>query len=205
MPPLAGWTLWITGFVDKVPFIDNIMSLLVSDFFIPVIICLILLFLWAGASDLTKREINQRIVINAAIAIGISTLVVRVINIHHFWPRPFSVELPNADIQEAAYHAADIVFYHTHDPSFPSNAATVAFAAATAVWLGNRKVGAIVFFLATLWTFARFYAGIHFFIDLAIGAILGALTAIMLCKIFIPRTEPIPTIFLHVVRALYIA
>ncbi len=205
MPPLAGWTLWITGFVGKVPVFDNVMSLIVSDFFIPIIICLVLLFLWAGTSDLVRREYNQRIVINAAIAIGISTLVVRVVNIHHFWPRPFFDTLPNAAIQEAASRAADIVFYHTHDPSFPSNATTVAFAAATAVWLGNRKAGAIVFILASLWTFARFYAGIHFFIDIVAGALLGVLTAIMLCKIFMPRTEPIPTIFLNAARALYIA
>lgn len=205
MPPLAGWTLWITGFVGKVPAIDNVMSLLVSDFFIPVLICLILLLLWAWSPDRTKREHNQKTVMNAAVAIGISTLAIRVINMHDFWPRPFSNQLPNTAIYEAASRAADMVFYQTHDPSFPSNAAAVAFAAATAVWLSNRKAGAILYVLAILWAFARFYAGIHFFVDLATGAFIGALTAYMLCKYFMPRTEPLPTIALHIARALYIA
>ena len=205
MPPLAGWTLWITGFVGKVPILDDVMSLAVSDFLIPVIICLILLLLWAWSPDRNQREHNQRSVMNAAVAIGISTLVVRVVNIHHFWPRPFSETLPNAEIQEAASQAADIIFYQTHDPSFPSNAATVAFAAATAVFMGNRKAGIIMYVLAFLWTFARFYGGIHFFVDLASGALIGIITAVMLCKLFMPRTEPLPTFALHVARALYIA
>ena len=205
MPPLAGWTLWITGFVGKSPAFDKVMSLIVSDFFIFVIISLILLILWTGARDLVKREYDQRTVINAAVAIGISTLVVRIINIHHFWPRPFFDTLPDTAIQEAARRAADIVFYQTHDPSFPSNAATVAFAVATAVWLSNRKAGAVIFILSAVWTFARFYAGIHFFVDLAAGALLGILTAVILCKFFIPRSEPIPTWGLRVARFLYIA
>lgn len=205
MPPLAGWTLWITGFVGKVPALDKVMSLLVSDFFVPVVMCLILLALWIFHRDPARREYFQRTVINAAVSIGISTLVVRVVNIHHFWPRPFDPSLPNPAIQQSALAAAETVFYTTHDPTFPSNAATIAFAIATAVWLGSRKAGAVLYILAVLWTFARFYAGIHFFVDLAGGAMIGALTALFISKLFMPRTEPLPTLALKAARFLYIA
>jgi len=204
MPPLAGWTLWITGFVGKVPALDHVMSLLVSDFFIPVLIGLIMLGLWAGHSDPTRREHLQRTVMNASVAIGISTLVVHIINFaDHFWLRPFLVD--DSAIRESAIHAAQTVFYLPHDPSFPSNAATIAFAAATGVWLGNHKAGVVLYSLAFIWAFARFYAGIHFFVDLAAGATIGVLTGLFISKVFMPRTEPIPTLALRLARFLYIA
>jgi undecaprenyl-diphosphatase len=203
MPPLAGWTLWITGFVGKVPALDHVMSLLVSDFFILVVMTLMMLALWLGQPDRDRREQLQRTLMNASIAIGISTLVVRIINIHDFWPRPFLVD--DTAIRETATHAAQTIFYLPHDPTFPSNAATVAFAAATGIWLGNRKAGAVLYFLAFLWAFARFYAGIHFFVDVLAGALIGVITSLMISKVFIPRTEPIPTLALRLARLLYIA
>ena len=204
MPPLAGWTLWITGFVGKVHALDQVMSLLVSDFFIPVVICLIVLGLWLGHRDRVKRERLQRTVMNAAVAIGISTLFVKMVNdFYTSWPRPFLVDDPA--IRESAKHAALTVFYLPHDPTFPSNATTIAFAAATGVWLGNRKAGLVLYILATLWAFARFYAGIHFFVDILGGIAIGVLTALFISKVFMPRGEPFPTWALKMWRFLYIA
>ena len=195
--------MWITGFVGKVDALDDVMSMLSSDFFIPVGICLVMLGLWVGHPDPVRREHLQKTVMNASVAIGISTLVVRIINIHDFWPRPFLVE--DEAVRMSARAAAETVFYLPHDPSFPSNAATIAFAAATGIWLGNRRAGTVLFVLAFLWVFARFYAGIHFAVDLAAGAMTGITTAWMISKVFMPRTEPIPTLALKAARFLYIA
>jgi len=203
MPPLSGWTVWITGFVGKVPALDQLMRLLVSDFFVPVVICLIMLGLWLGHPDRARREYYQRAVMNAAVGIGISALVVRILNVHLFWPRPFLVD--DVVVRESATQAAQTIFYLPHDPTFPSNAAAVSFAAATGIWLGNRAAGAVLFFLAFLWTFARFYAGIHFFVDLAGGAMIGVVTGLLMAKVFMPRTEPLPTLVLKLGRMLYIA
>ena len=203
MPPLEGWTLWITGLVGKSPAFDSVMSLLASDFFVPVMIALIMLGLWLIHSDRAKREHMQRTIMNASTAIGISTLVVRIINMHDFWPRPYLVA--DTEIRESATRAAETIFYLPHDPSFPSNAATISFAAATGIWLGNRKAGIVLYLLAFAWVFARFYAGLHFFIDLAGGAMIGIITSIMISKVFMPRTEPIPSIALKVARYIYIA
>jgi len=209
MPPLWGWTLYITEAAQVVeenaPIINDIMSLLISDFLIPVSICLILLGLWIGHSNPKKREQSQRHVMNAAVAIGISTLIVTILNTQDFWPRPFDPAIPNVDLWQSAYLAADIVAYHHADPPFPCNGATISFAAATCIWFGNRKAGLVIFILASLWAFARFYGGLHFFVDMAAGIVIGVTTAIMISKVFMPRTEPVPTIALHIARALYIA
>ena len=203
MPPLSGWTLWITGFVGKVPALDSAMSLFASDFFIPVTIALVMLLLWVGHPNPEKRASLQKTIMNASVAIGISTLTVRVVNMHDFWPRPFLVDDPV--ISAAAWRAADIVFYHPHDPTFPSNGATIAFAAATGVFLGHRKAGTVLYVLATLWVFARFYAGLHFAFDLLGGVMIGVATGLMISKVFMPRTEPLPTLALKAGRFLYIA
>jgi undecaprenyl-diphosphatase len=203
MPPLAGWTLWITGFVGKVHALDAFMSFLANDFFIPVSIALIMLGLWVGHPDALRRDKLQRAVMNASVGIGVSTLVVRIINVHDFWPRPFLLE--GTVVGESARRAAEIVFYLPHDPTFPSNAATISFAAATAVWLEHRVAGTILFCLAFLWAFARFYAGVHFAVDLATGAMIGVTTSLMIAKVFMPRTEPVPTWGLKMARYLYLA
>jgi undecaprenyl-diphosphatase len=204
MPPLVGWTLWITGFVGKAPALDHVMHLLVNDFFIPLCICLIMLVLWLGHSDRLKRDRIQITVMYASVSIGISALVVKLINAFtNPWPRPFLVD--DSVIRESARRAAETIFYFPHDPTFPSNGATIAFAAATGVWLGNRTAGAIIYVLATLWAVARFYAGIHFFVDVAGGAVIGILTALFISKIFMPRIEPWPTWVMNLCRFLYLA
>jgi membrane-associated phospholipid phosphatase len=205
MPPLAGWTLWITGFVGKVPVLDQLMRLLVNDFFILLAICLIMLGLWIGHPDRSKREPLQRTVINAAVAIGIAALIVKIMNvtIPDLWPRPFQVN--DSVIRESAIRATERIFYFPHDPSFPCKPTAVAFAAATGIWLGNRKAGVVLYVLATLWGIARFYAGTHFFVDVIGGAAIGILTGLFISKVFMPRVEPFPTWALKLARLLYIA
>ncbi|MBE0479422.1 MAG: phosphatase PAP2 family protein [Dehalococcoidia bacterium] len=204
MPPLSEWTVWITGFVGRVPAFDSVMSIIVSDFLIPVSIALIMLGLWVGYSNPVRRSQIHRTIMGASVSIGISTLVVFLINsANKFWPRPYDVTDPA--VRDAATHAAQTIFYLPHDPSFPSNAATITFAAATGVWFGNRKAGALLYALASLWVLARFYGGIHFFVDILGGAIIGTVTAVLICKVFMPATEPLPTWALRLARFLYIA
>ncbi len=82
MPMLSGWTLWITGFVGKAPVLDSVMRFLANDFIIPVAIALVMLALWLGHPDPHRREQLQRVIMNASVSIGISTLVVRILNVH---------------------------------------------------------------------------------------------------------------------------
>jgi len=174
------------------------MRLMGNDFFIPVIVCLIMLGLWIGYPNPTRREHLQRTIINACVAVAIASLVLHLFNIHDFWLRPY-------ELLESARQAMQTLHYPSGDPSFPSNVATVSFAAATGVWVGHRKVGIVLYVLASIWALARFYAGMHFFVDIAGGAVIGVLTGFIISKVLMPRTEPIPTVALRLARFLYIA
>lgn len=198
MPLGSQMSEWVTQFVGSIPALDDFMRLMVNDFFIPVTACLILLGLWVGHPNPTRREHLQRTVINTSVAVGTCSLALYLINIHDFWPRPY-------ELLESARQAMQTLHYPSGDPSFPSNVATVSFAAATGVWLGHRKVGIVLYVLASIWALSRFYAGMHFFVDIAGGAAIGVLTGFIIAKVLMPRTEPIPTLALRLARFLYIA
>lgn len=200
-PPDAPVTLWLTGLVGKAPALDWLMSVFVSDFFLPVLSFLVLIALWFGTRHASRRERNQRTVLCAATGAGFTCLAVWVLNhAFHFdpWPRPFV-------IYESARHAAETLFYLPHDPSFPSNAAAVSFALAIGVWFTNRKAGAVLFALAFLWSFARVYCGVHYPLDIVGGAAVGFLVSYITYKAFWPAIEPVLSLIFKGLKRLYLS
>jgi undecaprenyl-diphosphatase len=174
------------------------MRVVVNDYFIPVILSLALLGLWFEGESVIQREHHQRGVLCAAISLGITCGIVKLFNLFYFRPRPFQ-DMPNL------VGAANNIFYLPHDSSFPSNAAAVVFAIATAVWLSNRKIGAFLYFLAFLMPFARVYAAVHYPLDVVGGAAIGILSSYFVFKVFLPLIEPGPTLLLKLLRKLYLA
>nr|WSW70945.1 phosphatase PAP2 family protein [Streptomyces sp. NBC_00995] len=63
------------------------------------------------------------------------------------------------------------------DWSFPSNHAAIAAAAATAIWLADRRLGAAAFVAALLMAASRVWIGAHYPHDVLIGLLSGALVA----------------------------
>lgn len=63
------------------------------------------------------------------------------------------------------------------DWSFPSNHAAIAAAAATAIWLTGRRIGAIALAAALLMGASRVWIGAHYPHDVLIGLLTGALVA----------------------------
>ncbi|MGW6206864.1 phosphatase PAP2 family protein [Streptomyces sp. NPDC055089] len=63
------------------------------------------------------------------------------------------------------------------DWSFPSNHAAIAAAAATAVWLTGRRIGAVALAAALLMGASRVWIGAHYPHDVLIGLLTGALVA----------------------------
>jgi undecaprenyl-diphosphatase len=199
--PDAPLTVWITGLVGKFPPLDWLMSLFVSDFFLPVLSFLVLIALWFGTRDTSRRERNQRAVLCAATGAGFTNLAVWMLN-HVFrlnlWPRPFT-------LYESARHAAMTLFYFPHDPSFPSNAAAVSFALAFGIWFTNRKAGAVLFVLAFLWSFARVYCGVHYPLDIVGGVAVGFLVSYLTYKAFWPLVEPVLVLVFKWAKRLHLA
>ena len=177
-PPDASLTVWLSSQVGKVPALDSVVHLLVNDYFIPMCICIVLTALWVGARSAEQRERNVLGIFGATPCMGWACLAVWILN-HGFhldlWPRPY-------ETYESARYAAQLLFYCPSDPSFPSNPAAMAFAAATGIWVRNRWGGAVLFFIAVVWCFARMYAGVHYLSDIAVGASIGALTSYLWYK-----------------------
>ena len=182
--PDAKISEWITGLAGKVPVLDQLMSFLCNDFFIPLVICLILPALWFWFSDPEKRGRYQWTVMATPSGMGFSTLAVWILN-HALrvdpWPRPWE-SIPSAG------EAANLLFYGPVDPSFPSNLAAMGFAAATGLWFTNRKLAAFVCFLTLIWSFSRIYCGAHYPLDIVAGAAIGIFIA------FLPVLFPVRTL-----------
>ncbi|MGV9266846.1 phosphatase PAP2 family protein [Kitasatospora sp. NPDC003701] len=63
------------------------------------------------------------------------------------------------------------------DWSFPSNHTVIAFAAATALWFADRRLGAVAAVAAVLMGASRVWVGVHYPHDVLVGALVGVLVA----------------------------
>ena len=71
------------------------------------------------------------------------------------------------------------------DFSFPSGHTGSSFAAAVVIFLMcPRKVGVPVLILAVLISLSRLYVGVHFPTDVLAGAIIGTLSAVLVCHVY---------------------
>src|SRR5205823_12433323 len=82
---------------------------------------------------------------------------------------------------------AHLLITRSHDPSFPSDHATGAFALGFAVWLYDRTVGAVLLILAALLAFSRVYVGTHYPGDVVAGALIGIAAGSVLFLVPITR------------------
>ena len=184
--------LWINGWVGTFSWFDNVMEVLVSDYFMPVGSALVLLAFWFMGGDPETRERNQKTVFVACSALAIASLTVFIINDFFFRPRPF------------VGHETALLFYKPTDSSFPANPVAVVFAIAASVWWADRKVGTLLYVMASVFAFSRVYAGVHYPLDLISGAAIGIVVAYLISKLRI-LLEPLPTIVVRLGRVFSLA
>ena len=103
--------------------------------------------------------------ISAALALAVAQVIA------HLWerPRPYIAHPGDAHLFIAA----------SHDPSFPSDHATAAFAIAVAVLLRHRKAGILAIAMAVTLCVARVAVGTHYPGDVLAGAVLGTAAALV--------------------------
>ena len=103
---------------------------------------------------------------SALLALGIAHLI------SDIWARPRPYEAHPGD--------AHLFISPSHDPSYPSDHATAAFAIAVAIFLYHRKAGLLALSMATVVSVARVAVGTHYPGDVLGGAALGTVSAITL-------------------------
>ena len=69
-------------------------------------------------------------------------------------------------------------------PSFPSGHSIVGFAIATIVYKHNKKLGVFSLILAGLISISRIFVGVHYPIDVLVGALIGVLCGIAVNYLF---------------------
>jgi undecaprenyl-diphosphatase len=103
---------------------------------------------------------------SALLALGAAQVIT------HIWerPRPYIAHPGDAHLFIAA----------SHDPSFPSDHATAAFAIAVALLLRHRRAGILALVMAVTVSVARVAVGTHYPGDVLAGALLGSAAALAL-------------------------
>jgi undecaprenyl-diphosphatase len=82
-------------------------------------------------------------------------------------------------------HPGSLVLFTpaSHDPSFPSDHATAAFAIAVAVVFFHRKVGSAFLVVAAAIAASRVLVGAHYPSDVIAGALVGSCAAVAVCTL----------------------
>ncbi|MCW3014426.1 MAG: phosphatase family protein [Solirubrobacterales bacterium] len=83
-------------------------------------------------------------------------------------PRPF-----------VSHHSIHDFLAHAPDAGMPSDHATAAFAIGTAILLTHRRAGVAVLVAAIILSLGRVFLGVHYLSDVAVGAALGSVAAVI--------------------------
>ncbi len=182
---------WLNSGVGRFGWWDALMRAVVSDYLVPVLGSLVLFAFWFWGKG-PGRVRNQMVTMAGVGGIGLTNLATGYVNHIYFRARPF-VDLD-----------LNVLFYQPTDSSFPSNAPSLAFAVATAIFLAHRRLGTAMYGLAFLYGFARVYSGVHYPSDALAGAAMGiaaTVVAYSLIRIF----HPLVRLFLRLVRVAHLA
>jgi undecaprenyl-diphosphatase len=148
-------------------FFDGLFRALANDL-TPVLIALVAaLFLLPWP----RRRLARRCgAVTATAAAGIALLI----------NQPIANAVARTRPYVAHSHHAHLLIARSHDPSFPSDHATGAFALAAAIFFYDRVVGGALLALAALLAFSRVYVGTHYPGDVVGGAAVGIAVALVL-------------------------
>jgi undecaprenyl-diphosphatase len=149
---------------------DHLFKFLANDLpgILVVLVALTFLVRWVGR----RRERRSGAVLATAAA-GLALLLNQ--------PLAHLVDRTRPYLAHPAH--AHLLLARSHDPSFPSDHATGAFALAFGMWLYDRTIGTILLVLAAILSFSRVYVGTHYPADVVAGALIGVAVAAALYRL----------------------
>ena len=141
----------------------------------PYIVVVLLAVFW-----LTTNRRRRPAILEAALAVAVGLLINQGIAFFYFHPRPFMIGLCHPLIS------------HAPETSFPSDHATLLFAAALSLLLRRRwrQQGIVLLAFALAGSWGRVYTGLHFPFDIA-GSLLVAVVSVALLMVFRTRLTPL--------------
>lgn len=142
------------------PVLDWLTRALVNDYAVITLMALVLGGLWFTGSD-EQRSRNQRAVLFALLGIAVVNVLIKLVQVYYFRPRPFATE------------TVKLLFYRPSVSSFPSEPVATLFCFVAGVWGFNRPVGRAWLAVATAFALSRVLAGVHYPSDIIGGALLG--------------------------------
>jgi undecaprenyl-diphosphatase len=177
---LNGFAYHHDGWEDTARFLESIAPLFFAGL-------LAVLFLARGK----WRSRNARHgVIAAGLSAGLALLLAKELSDLVARPRPFV----------AHPHAVHLFVKHAADYGFPSDHASGAFAIAVALLMRHRRAGLLALAMAAAISVGRVMVGVHYPSDVAAGALLGTLCALV---VWHPRVRGPPSALADRLGALY--
>ena len=171
---------WLNDLTGHYNWFDQAVRLCASDFFLPVLMTVLVFGLWFYGKDQGARRLNQYAFLYASMGVGISNLFVRFFDHFVQRTRPF-IAMPDVHV----------ILYQPSDPSFPSNAAAVAASLVAGVYLTNKKYAAVIAIPSILFSLSRIIVGMHYPLDIVGGAAFGILTTWFFAKLLVVGFTPL--------------
>ena len=141
-------------------FLNSAMVFL-AEYMVYILGLIIIVYWFTGARK------SRMMVIQAMIAFVIAEVIGKIVGKFHFNSQPFAV-LP--DVHKLVDHAVD--------NSFPSDHTILFFSICFSFWLVRKKTGWLWLILAFCVAISRIWVGVHYPFDVAIGALIGCISAL---------------------------
>ena len=183
----------INGLAGQSNAIDKLLSILASDYLIPVGMGLILYFSWFDSGNIEQRGYKQRTVIASITHMAVASLSILIINQLIFRERPFTSNEVN------------LIFYAPTDSSFPSNTAAGTLGIALPfIFSRGKSTGLILLGMSFTLSLARVYVGVHYPGDI-IGGYMTSLLTFPVSITILKVSRPLQNKVLKTMRAFALA
>ncbi|MFJ9683169.1 phosphatase PAP2 family protein [Streptomyces sp. NPDC101194] len=160
----GGLYTWITELAQRSPAALDSVVRLWSDYGLALFALLMLASWWRSRSAGPART---------AMALCAPLVVVAAYLVNDVVKSLFHEQRPCETLHVVTVEACPAL----GDWSFPSNHAAIAAAAAVAIWLTDRRLGAVAVPAALLMAASRVWIGVHYPHDVLVGVVTGALVA----------------------------